>query len=96
MWPPIDSCIALHTSTHAGGLLNAPREGQGAGQVVMAGPDAYGLPPRKQPGSILRTQVAECCIAALVDPAASGKVVEIIAEQSSAAQAPYTELFASV
>ena len=62
----------------------------------MGGPDAYGLPPRKQPGSILRSQVAECCIAALVEPAASGKVVEVIAEQGSAGQRPYTELFASV
>ena len=42
---------------HAGGLLNAVQNGRGEGAVVMGGPDSYGLPPRKQPGSILRSQV---------------------------------------
>lgn len=123
--------------------MNEPRPGQKAGQVEMGGPDAYGLPPRKAPGSILRSQVgssssssrcgvpyrpyrlhwrlalagkrqvppaephapapppppapqvAECCVAALVEPAASYKVVEVIARESNPAR-PYTELFASV
>ena len=79
----------------AGGLLDEPRAGQAAGQVVLGGADAYGLPPRKRPGSVLRSQVADCCVAALVEPSASGKVVEIIAEQG-APPAPFTELFASV
>lgn len=40
-------------------------------------------------------QVAECCVAALVEPAASGKVVEIVAKQDAPALG-YTQLFASV
>eukprot|EP00959_Pyramimonas_sp_CCMP1952_P442709 9267952-Pyramimonas_sp.AAC.1 len=27
------------------------------GNIVMKGPDSFGLPPREQPGSILRSQV---------------------------------------
>lgn len=41
----------------AGGLLNEPRQGQKEGGVEMGRADTYGLPPRKQPGSILRSQV---------------------------------------
>lgn len=118
--------------------------------MEMGGPDAYGLPPRKMPGSILRRQVrpgalaarasrrsndlplaactlchctkaclpcaastppklispshsaatppcqvADCAVEALVEPAASRKVVEIIAKQENVRR-PYTELFASV
>ncbi|EFN52936.1 hypothetical protein CHLNCDRAFT_26272 [Chlorella variabilis] len=84
-----------YTIVRPGGLLDEPRAGQAAGQVVLGGADAYGLPPRKRPGSVLRSQVADCCVAALVEPSASGKVVEIIAEQG-APPAPFTELFASV
>ncbi|KAI7842437.1 hypothetical protein COHA_004076 [Chlorella ohadii] len=84
-----------YTIVRPGGLLNEPRSGQKVGHVVMEGPDAFGLPPRKRPGSILRTQVAEVCVAALVEPSASGKVVEIIAEENAPAR-PLTELFASV
>lgn len=79
----------------AGGLLNEPRPGQALGGVVMAGPDAFGLPPRRRPGSILRSQVAECCVAALVEPAASNKVVEVITEEG-APPLGYAQLFASV
>lgn len=86
---------APHPLTTAGGLLNSPRAGQTVGNVVMGGPDTYGLPPRQMPGSILRTQVAECCIAALVEPAASGKVAEIVAK-SDAPALGYTQLFGSV
>ena len=42
-----------------------------------------------------RTQVEEICIKALVDPAASGKVVEVICEKD-APQRSLTELFNSV
>lgn len=61
----------------------------------MGGPDAYGLPPRKSPGSIPRASVAECCVAALVEPAASGKVVELICDKEAPALG-FTELFAAV
>ena len=139
--PMLARLPTAHTAppVHAGGLLNEPRQGKAVGNVVMGGPDTYGLPPRKQPGawratgrrlpccavaglgpilpmcravrlsahafatlpalhpagSILRTQVAECCVAALVEPAAAGKVVEVIA-QPEAQPRPYSELFASV
>lgn len=84
-----------YTILRPGGLLNEPRRGQKVGGVIVGGPDAFGLPPRRRPGSILRTQVAEACVAALVEPAASGKVVELIAE-SNAPNRPYTELFSLV
>lgn len=84
-----------YTIVRPGGLLNQPRSGQKEGAVVMGGPDTYGLPPRQMAGSILRTQVADCCIQALVEPSASCKVVEIIAKQD-APRRPYTELFQSV
>ncbi len=73
----------------------APLLSSVAAACVAAGPDAFGLPPRRRPGSILRRQVAECCVEALVEPAASNKVVEIIAE-SGTRQEPYAQLFASV
>lgn len=84
-----------YTIVRPGGLQDAPRQGQAEGSVVMAGADAYGLPPRQQPGSVLRRQVAEVCVAALVEPDASGKVVEVVAERSAPAR-PLAELFASV
>jgi hypothetical protein len=43
-----------------GGLLDAPRPGAAAGGLVMAGPNAFGLPPRRTPGSILRSQACRC------------------------------------
>ncbi|GAB4821333.1 hypothetical protein N2152v2_008379 [Parachlorella kessleri] len=87
-----------YTIVRPGGLLNEPRSGQRVGGVEMGGPDTYGLPPRKMPGSILRKQVqrvADCCVEALVEEAASGKVVEIVAKPELPNR-PYTELFSSV
>ncbi|KAI3424731.1 hypothetical protein D9Q98_008120 [Chlorella vulgaris] len=84
-----------YTIVRPGGLLNEPRAGRTVGNVVIGGADAYGLPPRRRPGSILRTQVAECCVAALVEPAASNKVVEIVTEVG-APPLGFTELFSSV
>lgn len=49
--------------------------------VVSKPPDSYGLPPRQRPGSIKRSQVASICVAALVEPSASRKVIEVITEQ---------------
>lgn len=84
-----------YTIIRPGGLLDEPRQGQKLGSVVAAGPDAFGLPPRRRPGSILRSSVAEACVAALVEPAASGKVVELVAERD-APNRPFAELFAGV
>ncbi|KAL4425039.1 hypothetical protein ABPG77_001817 [Micractinium sp. CCAP 211/92] len=84
-----------YTIIRPGGLVDDASTGRGVGNLVMAGPDAYGLPPRQRPGSVLRTDVAACCVAALVEPAAAGKVVEVIAQKDAPAR-PLAELFASV
>ena len=46
-----------YTIVRPGGLLNEPRQGQFPGNIVMAGPATFGLPPKRTPGSILRSQV---------------------------------------
>ena len=50
-----------YTIVRPGGLLNEPRQGQLPGNIVMTGPNTFGLPPKRTPGSILRRQVW-CCI----------------------------------
>lgn len=59
-----DYNIAVHVATCytscpglSGGLQNALPDRQREGGIVMAGPDSFGLPPRRLPGSILRRQV---------------------------------------
>lgn len=84
-----------YTIVRPGGLTNAPRDGGLPGQIVMAGPDAFGLPPRRQPGSILRTQVADVAVEATVEPAASNKVVEVITDTNSPLRS-IADLFAAV
>ena len=49
-----------YTIVRPGGLLNKPRQGQAPGNIVMAGPNTFGLPPKRAPGSILRSQVGWC------------------------------------
>jgi len=68
-----------YTIVRPGGLKD---EGA-AGAIQMDKADAFGLPPRKTPGSILRSQVADVCVEALVQSGASNKTVEIIAEENS-------------
>lgn len=46
-----------YTVVRPGGLLNESRQGQPVGGIIMEGPGTFGLPPRRGPGSILRTQV---------------------------------------
>jgi len=84
-----------YTIIRPGGLLNEIKNGRGDGGVVAAGADAFGLPPRRMPGSILRTDVADGCIVALVAPEASNKVVEVITEKDQSRRA-WAEVFASV
>ena len=84
-----------YTIIRPGGLLNEIKSGRGDGGVVAAGPDAFGLPPRRMPGSILRSDVADGCIVALVAPEASNKVVEVITEKEQTRRA-WSEVFASV
>lgn len=63
--------------------------------MVAAGPDAFGLPPRRMPGSILRTRVAEGCVTALVAPEARNKIVEVVSEVG-APRLGWVELFSNV
>ncbi|KAK9845434.1 hypothetical protein WJX81_006363 [Elliptochloris bilobata] len=64
-----------YTIVRPGGLLDAPRPGTAVGGIVMAGPNAFGLPPRRLPGSILRSQVADVCVEALALREAEDKVL---------------------
>jgi uncharacterized protein YbjT (DUF2867 family) len=85
-----------YTVVRPGGLLDKPRDGAAsAGNVVMKAADAFGLPPRESPGSILREQVAQVCVAALTEPAAANKVVEIIAKED-APPLSFAQLFEGV
>jgi len=84
-----------YTIVRPGGLLDQPRAGSTTVEPIAMGPaDAYGLPPRKSPGSILRSQVAEVCLAAVVDEGAENKTVEIVTE--SGATTPLAELFSKI
>lgn len=84
-----------YTIIRPGGLLNEVKNGRGEGGVIAAGPDAFGLPPRRRPGSILRSDVADGCVVALVTPEASNKVVEVITEKDEPRKA-WAEVFGSV
>ena len=46
-----------YTVVRPGGLTNETRQGQVPGAIVMEGPGVFGLPPKRSPGSILRSQV---------------------------------------
>jgi hypothetical protein len=62
-----------YTVVRPGGL----RSDGAPAPVVMRAGGAYGLPPRAWPsGAILRSQVADVCVEALVAPAAADAVVE--------------------
>jgi len=66
-----------YTIVRPGGLQDEPKGSPGA---VRLGPaDTYGLPPRKAPGSILRSQVAEICVSSLAEEAAFNKTIECVA-----------------
>lgn len=84
-----------YTIIRPGGLLNEPRNGRGVGGIVGLRPDSFGLPPRRMPGAICRSDVADGCVAALVEPSASNKVIEVIAEGGQPRR-PWAEIFASV
>ncbi|KAF8068154.1 hypothetical protein HT031_001840 [Scenedesmus sp. PABB004] len=77
-----------------GGLRDSLPPGEEPGAIVMEGPGAFGFPPRRS-GSILRSQVADVCVEALVCPAAVDKCVEVVA-QRGAPQRSIAELFDAV
>jgi uncharacterized protein YbjT (DUF2867 family) len=81
-----------YTIVRPGGLQNdADRR-----PIVMEKANTFGLPPaRKQAGSILRSQVADLCVEAIVIPAASNKIVEVIAVTGELEKSP-EELYSSV
>jgi uncharacterized protein YbjT (DUF2867 family) len=71
--PELQRSGLRHTIVRPGGLRS---EGAVA-PVVLRPAGSYGLPPRAPPsGSILRSQVAALCVAALVTPAAANGVFE--------------------
>ncbi|PNH07301.1 hypothetical protein TSOC_006254, partial [Tetrabaena socialis] len=84
-----------YTIVRPGGLKTKLREGEVAGSIVVGGPGTWGVPPLKKSGSILRSQVAEVCVAALLEPAAENKVVEVIAEKDAPVKT-MAELFSGV
>ena len=74
-----------YTNIRPGGLRS---QGAPAPVVVKAG-GSYGLPPRAAPsGSILRSQVAELCVASLTTPAAANAVVEAVTDAAAPVLAP--------
>lgn len=89
-----------YTIIRPGGLKSQLRDGESLGQIVMKPQNTYGVPPLVPPqkqaaGSILRRQVAELCLAALYEPGASNKIVEVIAQQDAPA-IPIGQLFNEV
>lgn len=82
-----------YTIIRPGGLLNKD-EGEKKNPVV-APADTFGLPPRRRPGSILRSKVAEGCIAALVEPEATNKTLEVISIKDAPSR-PWKELFETI
>lgn len=55
--------------------------------MEMAGPDTYGLPPRKMPGSILRKQVCVCvavCLRAVCAGCLSSTFWRVVLAQDGA------------
>lgn len=84
-----------YTILRPGGLVTESQSGRGEGGLMAGPPDTFGLPPRRRPGSILRSLVAEGCIAALVTPEARCKIVEVI-QSKEEPNRPWAEVFASV
>ncbi|KAF5837508.1 dehydrogenase [Dunaliella salina] len=89
-----------YTIIRPGGLKSQLREGETPGRIVMKPQNTYGVPPFVPPGkqiagSILRRQVAELCLAALYEPGASNKIVEVIT-QDDAPALPIGQLFNEV
>uniref|UniRef100_A0A383VB59 NAD(P)-binding domain-containing protein n=1 Tax=Tetradesmus obliquus TaxID=3088 RepID=A0A383VB59_TETOB len=84
-----------YTIVRPGGLKSKLGDGEVAGSIVMEGPDSFGFPPMRRSGAILRSQVADVCVEALVCPAAADKVVEVIAVES-APERSLQQLFESV
>ena len=89
-----------YTIVRPGGLRDKPKEdgkvgGKVGGNIVMKGPNSYGLPPKDPPGSILREQVADVCVNSLIESEADNKIVEIVAEEK-ASELTFSQLFASL
>lgn len=84
-----------YTIIRPGGLVDAARGSHKMGGIVAAGPNTFGLPPKSQPGSILRRQVADICVEALVEDAAKNRVFEVVT-QTGAPQRSIPDLFESV
>lgn len=78
-----------YTIVRPGGLKDTLKDGEKKGNIVMKGADElYG-------GGILRSQVAEVAVAAIAEPEAANKIVEIIADVA-APEKGLRELFTSI
>ena len=88
------------TIVRPGGLKDQLRAGEVKGNIVMRPAGHFGAPPvlrksQETAGSVLRSQVAATCVAALVEPSAEFKVVEIISKPD-APSLSFEEMFSSV
>ena len=79
-----------YTIVRPAGLRDVPKEGLENANLVMSRAGERGWS-----GSILRADVARCCIASLTEPAATNKTVEILAE-AGAPSLSWEELFESI
>lgn len=74
-----------YTIIRPGGLTDAPLVADSA--VVAYSPGEVGIPlpgrPKESPGSIPRAAVADLAVEALISPAASGKVIEVVARKGA-------------
>jgi uncharacterized protein YbjT (DUF2867 family) len=81
-----------YTIIRPGGL----RDSGAPGGLVLGGPGTWGVPPLKQAGSILRSQVADIAVEALAAPDLSaGKVIEAIAKPDAPPR-PISQLLAEL
>eukprot|EP00210_Caulerpa_lentillifera_P002754 g2633.t1 len=86
-----------YTIIRPGGLLDRWTDRVKEGNVIMESAGTFGFGGRGQQigGAILRSQVAQCCLEALLEPAATNKTVEIITKTDAPARS-FVELFTTV
>eukprot|EP01023_Acetabularia_acetabulum_P025275 TRINITY_DN2420_c1_g1_i1.p1 TRINITY_DN2420_c1_g1~~TRINITY_DN2420_c1_g1_i1.p1 ORF type:complete len:300 (+),score=59.12 TRINITY_DN2420_c1_g1_i1:63-902(+) len=88
-----------YTIVRPGGLRDQPKEGEKPGNIIMQKANYFGFGPGKEnvagKSAILRSQVADVVVEALVNENAKNKVVEIVSSQDAPLKS-LDELFTSV
>lgn len=85
-----------YTIIRPGGLLDQWTDRVKEGNVIMEAAGTFGFGKGKQRGgAILRSQVAQCCLEALIQPSAKNKTVEIITKPDAPSRS-FAELFEAV